>query len=635
MTKVQIVLFLSTLTAALSIVCATGDGASTSVPTFELNDLLTGRRSDEFSTVLGTTGLLAVRIAHAHRETALNGLCTCQDRILTIEGTDKAILQDSTTLRTTLATATAGQTPLPLPNSLGQVCGQDVAHAMDGLRDDVSTVTDAFIVALDRLLGGASQELLRNSHNGVYTSISSIQESANHLEHFHVYSKQKQNNEGKSHSGDGAELPRALNKDEDKTLFWHTDAGLFLAFVPALNCKNGGAEADNSFWMDDKAVAFPADSVVIMLGAGAEHWLRTPVPLKATRHAVRMQPGQMRAWYGMMFLVPDNAVVQENPQRTFGDMQKAVSSLSDTQGHDFKYRGGGDNAHVSIGCGRVSEYAYGENLQQQTHRHRRRLQHVQDPSQCNNNTNFFCWMSCLDIPQPESIDEFLDDGYSLYCLDPAILASSGNSVSQAVAPCGYGNHNSRCMGKWTRTAPSVPGYDLHRNSTNVLEEQFCYGGTSMYMDGFHWTDTTCVIFLFPEWILSSKGRLAIASIGTFIGAGILEFVIFQRRQAVGSAVPGLRRLSLSALFYGLQLTLGYFLMLVIMTYSGPLFMCTVLGLVCGHVFFNSKDAVLAPQQKPTTVVNVDEDTNPTNSDSPQGYAGVPEGITPCCQNDLA
>lgn len=54
--------------------------------------------------------------------------------------------------------------------------------------------------------------------------------------------------------------------------------------------------------------------------------------------------------------------------------------------------------------------------------------------------------------------------------------------------------------------------------------------------------------------------------------------------------PGTRRLCLSALIYGLQLTMGYFIMLVIMTYSGPLFISTVSGMMIGHVIFNAQDS---------------------------------------------
>ena len=244
-----------------------------------------------------------------------------------------------------------------------------------------------------------------------------------------------------------------------------------------------------------------------------------------------------------MVLAPDHAIVQEDPPRTLADMRSAMSSLSNNNEEQGEA--------ISIGCGTVPDSLYTNGRRSER---RRRLQHVQNPGQCNNNTNFFCWMSCLDVPSHENIDEYLRDGYSLYCLDPAILASTGNDVSKAVEPCGYGNHNSNCLGKWTKTSIDVPGYDFGDRSDNTtIDERFCYGGTSMYMDGFHWTDTTCVIYLFPEWILTSKGKLAVASLMTFVMSAVLEYVIFQRRRTMSMVTAGYKRLALSGLFYGTQL----------------------------------------------------------------------------------
>lgn len=638
--NIWIVCILTLFTSVVSSVRE--DGGAAIVPTFAVNELLSGRRYDEFAAALETTGLIALHPGSSgfssNRERAFQGMCNCHDRFLTIEGTERMTMNDKSVLRSTLATATVGTTPLPLPHELTTVCGSDVANAMESIRDDVSIATDAFVVALDRLLGGGNFELMHDEYNHAYTTVSSIQASAKNLEHFHIYHKKGQAQVNHKEIIDWA---IADDTNKDKTLFWHTDAGLFLTFVPALDCEDPNSP-DKSFWVDGQPVDFPSDSVIIMLGAGAEHWLQTLVPLRATRHAVRMEPGQTRVWYGMMTLVPEYAIVQEKPQRTFRDMQTAILSLvtsnTDKQMHQE------DNSFVSIGCGAIPETANSDYSLPRVppRRHRRRLQHA-DPSHCNNKTNFFCWMSCLDIPNHESVEEYLDEGYSLYCLDPSILASSGNSVSKAVENCAPGVHNSKCLGKWNPTSPLIPGYDLQFNSTHELEEQFCYGGTSMYMDGFHWTDSVCVIYLFPEWILSSRAKLVVACLMTFFFATLLEFVIFKRRWTVNGIKAGIRRRVASALFYGTQLTMGYFLMLVVMTYSGPLFMSTVLGLVCGHVLFNAKDAIFGMSKafnkaepfvsstSKNLVSSSDEEVVERQDDED---VDVPEGITPCCQNDL-
>jgi hypothetical protein len=129
-----------------------------------------------------------------------------------------------------------------------------------------------------------------------------------------------------------------------------------------------------------------------------------------------------------------------------------------------------ETSHVSIGCGS------GSTLDSQTApARRRRLQTHADPSECNNSTNFFCWMSCLDIPSYQEAESYENEGYSLYCLDPAVLAQT-DSVSKAMEPCPYGVHNSNCIGKWHKTAPGVPATKVIYNSTEANSIQYCYGG---------------------------------------------------------------------------------------------------------------------------------------------------------------
>jgi hypothetical protein len=347
------------------------DNDDVNVPTFSMNDLLTGRRLDELSVVLSTTGLLAVVLEHDDDNVknsyadnfedndvdenvaalALQGLCRCAsdntESFLSMDGTDTITLladdddDDDTggmmmTTRTTLATATAGTTPLPLPDSLADHCGLDTAKSMETLRDQVAAVSDAFIFALDQLLLGGGDEsaaaahrllplqqqqrpLLSNWDGGSYSSIADIRNGANHLEHFHVYHKKASSFEDEfittPNDDDNKDHHQESSSRTSTTLDWHTDAGLFLAFVPAINCNHDNTnkhehERDHSFWFMENSkntqqapirAIFPTGSIAIMLGAGAEHWLDTSsrMSLKATKHAVKMQSGDARAWYGM------------------------------------------------------------------------------------------------------------------------------------------------------------------------------------------------------------------------------------------------------------------------------------------------------------------------------------------------
>lgn len=229
--------------------------------------------------------------------------------------------------------------------------------------------------------------------------------------------------------------------------------------------------------------------------------------------------------------------------------------------------------------------------------------------------------------------------------------------------------NEACVGSWQTTAEGVTAQQVRVDiSQEDLEEPWCYGGTSMYMDGFQWIDTTCVIYLFPAWVLSAPGTLAAACIGTLAFGIALEGVIFARRRTVQSMTSGWRQLGVSTLMYGVQLTMGYMLMLVVMTYSGPLFLCVVVGLMAGHFVFNSKlfkDKKVAEQSNKKTDGDCCGGTggmeSASSSDDCCGGTGrmdsasssddnccgqkvstdsrdispcVPEGSTPCCQNTL-
>jgi hypothetical protein len=264
------------------------------VPSFTLQELSSNQRSEEFATILRSTGLMTIEtssfndvLGHA----ALDGLCRCENKLSLVGNSDTALLHDGSTMRTTVASATVGNTPRPLPANIAEHCGLDTMTLMEQVRDEVALTADAFIQALDHLINGSGRNtnnlsLLRDSKGRPYNRVASIVSAANHLEHFHVYSK------------------KTAGTNNQASLDWHTDAGLFLAFIPALDCRGSTNENDASFWYKDEngmsaRAVFQPNSIAIMLGAGAEHWLHSPVPLKATRHAVAMREGESRAWYGM------------------------------------------------------------------------------------------------------------------------------------------------------------------------------------------------------------------------------------------------------------------------------------------------------------------------------------------------
>jgi hypothetical protein len=167
----------------------------------------------------------------------------------------------------------------------------------------------------------------------------------------------------------------------------------------------------------------------------------------------------------------------------------------------------------------------------------------------------------------------------------------------------------RCGNYWL---PKVDGVQTHVTSQSIdFVEKYCYGKTAMYMQGFSWEGTTCLVYLFSSWVISTRLALVCACIGTIVIGIFTEFVVRKRRTMLKNIDSGRKKLALSAFVYGGQLTIGYVLMLIVMTYSGPLVLSVILGLVAGHVIWNYSDVVV-------------------HSDKPSNI--VIEGSTPCCQN---
>jgi hypothetical protein len=195
-------------------------------------------------------------------------------------------------------------------------------------------------------------------------------------------------------------------------------------------------------------------------------------------------------------LVPEAAVVQRTPRRTLADMRRAVRTMTPAGLHVLpfgEYQQGPET--VAVGCGSLLEgdpraIETGPSQLLSTSRRQRRELHGSNPGDCNNSTNFFCWMSCFDIPEADNAADYVHDGWSLYCLDPSVLSSSSN-VTLAVQPCTENGimgaaMNPICTGKWQKSVAGLPGVPIAVNATLPTHaEPFCYGATSMYMNGFN------------------------------------------------------------------------------------------------------------------------------------------------------
>ena len=284
-------------------------------------------------------------------------------------------------------------------------------------------------------------------------------------------------------------------------------------------------------------------------------------------------------------------------------MQKSIHAqkfvgIKDKEEQHNDFTIGCGNSHqpqVSVQPSNVNT-TYHPHLEQGISSYRRRLSTV-GPQNCNNSTNLFCWMSCREIPSNNILEKQLKEGQSVYCLSPSVLSKT-NDLQQAVEACRDpitgvigGTHKDTCTNTWRKTKEQVPTYlqgeilddDI---ADEEFENRYCWGETAMNMLGFEWEGNTCIVYLFPSWVISSRGKLVGACFGTVFLGIFVEWIVRQRSHMMKKVESAPAKLAISALFYSTQLVFAYTLMLLIMTYSGPLVLSVILGLVLGHVMCN-------------------------------------------------
>lgn len=105
---------------------------------------------------------------------------------------------------------------------------------------------------------------------------------------------------------------------------------------------------------------------------------------------------------------------------------------------------------------------------------------------------------------------------------------------------------------------------------------------SMFMNGFHWTSTACLSFFVSSWKLTQ----------TDIGACLFSFLLAILMESLLAARSFLLRRSpdrygLFMALYLVQAVLGYLLMLIAMSFSVPLVVSLVFGLMVGNYIFST------------------------------------------------
>ena len=124
---------------------------------------------------------------------------------------------------------------------------------------------------------------------------------------------------------------------------------------------------------------------------------------------------------------------------------------------------------------------------------------------------------------------------------------------------------------------------------------FCSGsGMAMFMNGFSSAfakRNTCLALYLDAFTLDTAGKFVAAMFGVLALGILAEALVAFRRSRAEKGVAGRFE---AALGYGLQLALGYFLMLAAMTYAVELFISAITGVALGHALFRTDRAAAPP-----------------------------------------
>jgi len=198
-----------------------------------------------------------------------------------------------------------------------------------------------------------------------------------------------------------------------------------------------------------------------------------------------------------------------------------------------------------------------------------------------------------------SIDSMLITGESLTdCSNKNIRCYSpgrGKFKDGLSKDCG-GNVDCQITCNTRKLTPSGnPDDDAGRDSDDTA---FCFGGTDMFMNGFQSLifdhSAQCLVFLHRSLIMNTRWKFYLG-VFTAIAIGILAEVIIMFRRNLHQKIKNSSQVSLydsnrlryhETILYGVNVTLGYIVMLIAMMYSFELFLCTIFGLTLGHLIFN-------------------------------------------------
>ena len=343
-------------------------------------------------TTVGMVSITSIPGFYKHHHKTLTSLIPCLNESPPA-ATQEQELPDGTRRRT-IATHSVpgGMQELHLE---GRAC-DTFSDASRQFRRQVASVTQVFSQRLASLLSSESSSTapVLITHEGfAFDTMVEVVENGDHLEHFHSYET-------------------SVAAEEEKTIEWHTDQGLFIAFTPGLmihqqdpkrtRLSDGfailhkdGSQAMVEFQQDDELIIMLGDGIKQLVGDdSSNHPLAS---LRATPHALKLpahSQDEARNWYGRMVLPPSSAIHPKH-NASFGSLRERLVNHKPTAVH--------------LGCSTTTT---------------RRL----ETTLCEDEGTIRCWHRCMSLAEYEtSVETCAQQSLDLACTNPRRQLSSGEA----------------------------------------------------------------------------------------------------------------------------------------------------------------------------------------------------------------
>eukprot|EP00854_Cymbomonas_tetramitiformis_P015584 gene15584-18475_t len=274
-------------------------------------------------------------------------------------------LADGTTRSTFAARTVAGAS-----ESFSSGYGCHLEGASSHFRATITELVDDLTRLLDMGITAKRVQKLENASAAMYTEFRRVASEGVHLEHFHLYTPRND----------------SVMSTARSTLPMHTDAGVLLAMTGAEYYDKYTSHLVDStelegnggfvFPLADGVLVAPriaSDSLFVILGEAARHWINPPIDLHVPEHAMIMPSRVLRrAWYGRMIFPPENARLARGMETvTWGEYSAGV--------HE-SFRSSQASKLSALGCAT-----------------RRKLE---DSGSCSGES-IFCWHSCVPVDNLE------------------------------------------------------------------------------------------------------------------------------------------------------------------------------------------------------------------------------------------